>query len=107
VYKRPIRLTSKPAAPRLQLCRPHHDLEAESRRRLDETVTRRTRDVKIIQLTRAAVLTQVTTHAMHHRAQFLNMRSAIQASPPPSSVAEWTSMGDTQVRSLRRTFAAA
>src|SRR5437016_5114088 len=38
---------------------------AEARRRpLDQTVTRQLRDGRTLQLTRAAVLTQVTTHAM-------------------------------------------
>jgi uncharacterized damage-inducible protein DinB len=74
------------------------ELTAEARRRpLDELVTRRTRDGRTIQLTRAAVLTQVTTHGMHHRAQCLNMLRQLGVWPlPPSSVAEWTWMVDTQ-----------
>jgi uncharacterized damage-inducible protein DinB len=76
----------------------NQDLEAESHRRpLEETVTRRTRDGRTIHLTRAAVLMQVTTHAMHHRAQCLNMLRHLGVTPlPPSSVTEWTWLGDTQ-----------
>ena len=65
------------------------------RRPLEEMVTRRTRDGKILQLTRGAVLGQVTTHGMHHRAQCLNMLRRLGVQPlPPSSVAEWTWLGD-------------
>lgn len=69
---------------------------AEARRRpLDEIVTRRTRDGRTIQITRGAVLMQVTTHGMHHRAQCLNMLRQLDVKPlPPSSVAEWTWMGE-------------
>ena len=65
---------------------------AEARRRpLEETVTRRLRDGRTVQLTRAAVFAQVTTHGMHHRAQCLNMLRRLGVNPlPPSSVAEWT-----------------
>jgi uncharacterized damage-inducible protein DinB len=72
--------------------------QAEARRRpLEETVARRTRDGKTLQLTRGAVLTHVTTHGMHHRAQCLNMLRQLGVNPlPPSSVAEWTWLGDTQ-----------
>jgi uncharacterized damage-inducible protein DinB len=66
-----------------------------SRRPLGEIVVRRTATGRTITLTRAAVLVQVTTHAMHHRAQCLNMLRQLGVSPlPPSSVAEWTWMGD-------------
>lgn len=41
-------------------------------------------------LTRGAILTHVTTHGMHHRAQCLNMLRRLGVSPlPPSSVFEW------------------
>jgi uncharacterized damage-inducible protein DinB len=40
---------------------------------------------------------QVTTHAMHHRAQCLNMLRHLGVTPlPPSSVAEWTWLADTK-----------
>jgi uncharacterized damage-inducible protein DinB len=71
---------------------------AEARRRpLDELTTRRLRDGRTLELTRAAVLAQVTTHGMHHRAQCLNMLRQLGISPlPPSSVAEWTWMAEKQ-----------
>lgn len=68
---------------------------AEARRgRLDQTVTR-TRAGKVYTFTRGAILTHVTTHGMHHRAQCLNMLRQLRVTPlPPSSVAEWTWMGE-------------
>lgn len=74
------------------------EFAAEARRRpLDETVTRRMRDGRTFQMTRAAVVTHVTTHGMHHRAQCLNMLRHLGVQPlPPSSVAEWTWLGDTK-----------
>ncbi len=40
--------------------------------------------------TRGAVVTHVTTHGMHHRAQCLNMLRQLEVQPlPPSSVVEW------------------
>ena len=72
------------------------ELAPEARRRpLDELVTRRTRDGRTFQITRAAVFAQVTTHGMHHRAQCLNMLRQLGVKPlPPSSVAEWTRLAD-------------
>jgi uncharacterized damage-inducible protein DinB len=50
---------------------------------------------KVWSFTRAAVLTHVMTHGMHHRAQCLNMLRHVGVSPlPPSSVAEWSRMVD-------------
>src|SRR4051812_16028478 len=50
------------------------EMTFEARRRpLTEIVTRHLRDGSTRDFTRAAVLTHVTTHAMHHRAQCLNM----------------------------------
>lgn len=44
---------------------------------------------------RGAVLTHVTTHGMHHRAQALNMlRQLGVAKLPPSAVLEWMLMAD-------------
>jgi len=75
------------------------EFAAEARRLpLEETVTRRTRDGKTFQITRGAVVAQVTTHGMHHRAQCLSMLRQLGVKPlPPSSVAEWTRTGDAQV----------
>jgi uncharacterized damage-inducible protein DinB len=61
---------------------------------LDGMVSR-VREGKMFQFTRAAVLTHVTTHGMHHRAQCLNMLRQVGVKPlPPSSVSEWTWMAD-------------
>ncbi len=55
----------------------------------------RTRDGKVFQFTRGAVLVHITTHGMHHRAQCLNMLRQLGVTPlPPSSVAEWTRLAD-------------
>ena len=67
------------------------EFAAEARRRpLGEMVTRRMRDGRTFDLTRAAVLAHVPTHAMHHRAQCLNMLRQLGEPLPPNSVAEWT-----------------
>jgi uncharacterized damage-inducible protein DinB len=56
---------------------------------LEETVTR-VRDGKTFTFTRGVVLTHVTTHGVHHRAQCLNMLRHLGAEPlPPSAVTEW------------------
>ena len=74
------------------------ELSAEARRRpLGDTVTRRLRDGRTVQMTRAAVLAHVATHGTHHRAQCLNMLRHLGVQPlPPSSVTEWTWLGETQ-----------
>lgn len=47
---------------------------------------------------RGAVLTHVTTHAVHHRAQALNMLRHLGVRPlPPSSVMEWVDAVDAAV----------
>lgn len=44
---------------------------------------------------RGGVLTHVTTHGMHHRAQCLNLLRQLGVDPlPPSSVVEWMMMAD-------------
>ena len=72
--------------------------EAEARRRpMPEVVTRRLRDGRTVQMTRAAVLVHVATHGMHHRAQCLNMLRQLGAKTlPPSSVTEWTMLGESR-----------
>jgi uncharacterized damage-inducible protein DinB len=68
-----------------------------ARRPLDEIVARRLRTGREVRMTRGAVLTHVTTHGMHHRAQCLNMLRRLGVDPlPPSSVTEWTILGDGQ-----------
>jgi uncharacterized damage-inducible protein DinB len=55
----------------------------------------RERGGKMYTFTRGAVVTHVTTHGMHHRAQCLNMLRHVGVSPlPPSSVLEWMLMVD-------------
>jgi uncharacterized damage-inducible protein DinB len=54
-----------------------------------------TRGGKAYSFPRGGILTHVTTHGMHHRAQCLNMLRHLGAIPlPPSSVAEWMRMVD-------------
>jgi uncharacterized damage-inducible protein DinB len=56
-----------------------------------DAVVARTRDGKATKYTRGGIITHVTTHGMHHRAQALNMlRHLGVGTLPPSSVAEWT-----------------
>lgn len=53
------------------------------------------RDGKHYTFARAGVLTHVTTHAMHHRAQCLNMLRHLGVDPlPHSSIVEWMRMVD-------------
>lgn len=59
-----------------------------------EQVLRRERNGQVSEYTRATVLMHVTTHAMHHRAQCLNMLRHVGVSPlPQSSVVEWSRAG--------------
>jgi len=44
---------------------------------------------------RGAVITHLMTHGVHHRAQCLNMLRHLGVDPlPPSSILEWTMMGE-------------
>ncbi|MDB5321428.1 MAG: DinB family protein [Phycisphaerales bacterium] len=69
---------------------------AEARRgAVGEMVTRTMRSGRTLQFTRGAVVAQVTTHGVHHRAQCLNMLRQLGVTPlPGSSVAEWTWLGE-------------
>ncbi len=61
----------------------------------DELVTG-SRGGRSFTFTRGGVLTHVTTHGMHHRAQCLNMLRQLGVEPlPPSAVVEWILMADT------------
>jgi uncharacterized damage-inducible protein DinB len=61
---------------------------------LDQIVSR-DRGGKTYSFTHGAVITHVTTHGMHHRAQCLNMLRHLGVNPlPQSSVMEWTWTGD-------------
>jgi uncharacterized damage-inducible protein DinB len=63
---------------------------------LDEIV-KRTREGREYSYTRGAVITHVTTHGMHHRAQCLNMLRHLGVKPlPMSSVAEWSLTADAK-----------
>jgi uncharacterized damage-inducible protein DinB len=56
-----------------------------------------TRGGKEYTFTRGGILTHVTTHGMHHRAQCLNMLRQLGVDPlPPSSVLEWMRTVDSQ-----------
>jgi len=60
-----------------------------------EKIAKRVRDGKEFTFTRGVIVMQVLTHAMHHRAQCLNMMKQIGVHPlPPSSVAEWSRLGE-------------
>ena len=51
---------------------------------------------KSYSFSRGAILTHVTTHGMHHRAQCMNILRTLGVDPlPPSSVMEWTMMVDS------------
>ncbi len=69
------------------------DFGAEANRLpLSETITR-SRNGKTYIFTRGMVVTHVTTHGMHHRAQCLNMLRHLGVEPlPASSIAEWARM---------------
>lgn len=61
---------------------------------LDRTVTR-TREGQTYTFTRGGVLTHVTTHGVHHRAQALNvLRQLGVTKSPASAVVEWMRMGE-------------
>ena len=63
---------------------------------LDGLVTR-VRDGKSYTFTRGGVITHVTTHGMHHRAQCLNMLRQLGVTPlPQSSVLQWMLTADSR-----------
>jgi uncharacterized damage-inducible protein DinB len=56
-----------------------------------EQMFSRERGGKVYQFARGMVITHVTTHGMHHRAQCLNMLRHLGVSPlPKSAVVEWS-----------------
>ena len=60
-----------------------------------DTIATAERDGKRYAFARGGVLTHVTTHGMHHRAQCLNMLRQLGVDPlPHSSVVEWMLMVD-------------
>ncbi len=73
----------------------HADFLAHARTGPVDQMFTRERGGKSYTFARGAVLTHVTTHGMHHRAQCLNMLRQLGVSPlPSSSVMEWTFTGD-------------
>ena len=71
------------------------DLEASARAHPTEEEVTGSRGGRSFTFTRGGVLTHVTTHGMHHRAQCLNMlRQLGVESLPPSAVVEWILMVD-------------
>ncbi len=61
---------------------------------LDQVLTP-TRNGRTFTFARGAILTHVTTHAMHHRAQCLNMLRQLGVETlPPVAVVEWMLMAD-------------
>jgi uncharacterized damage-inducible protein DinB len=71
------------------------DFSASARNHpVDEEVTGE-RGGRSFTFTRGGVITHVTTHGMHHRAQCLNMLRQLGVDPlPPSAVVEWILMVD-------------
>lgn len=95
-------LAARPARPRLEtmqhtpaellamLDEIAGDLAANARAHPLEDLVTWERGGKSYTFSRGGILTHVTTHGMHHRAQCLNMMRHLGVSPlPPSSVLEW------------------
>ena len=71
------------------------DLEASAKAYPHDALVSGTRGGSSYTFSRGAVLTHVTTHGMHHRAQCLNMLRHLGVDPlPPSAVVEWTLTAD-------------
>ncbi len=69
------------------------DLAASARAHANEGLVTGARGGREYTFTRGGVLTHVTTHGMHHRAQCLNMLRQLGVEPlPPSAVVEWMLM---------------
>jgi len=72
------------------------DFERSVRGHAHDEVVSRELGGKSYGFTRGGVLTHVTTHGMHHRAQCLNMLRQLGVEKlPPSSVVEWMMMADS------------
>jgi uncharacterized damage-inducible protein DinB len=72
------------------------DMAASAKAQPVDGLVSGTRGGKNYTFTRGGVLTHVTTHGMHHRAQCLNMLRHLGIQPlPPSSVVEWMVTVDT------------
>lgn len=67
------------------------DFAAIARAHPLDGIVNRIRNDKEFSFARAAIITHVATHGMHHRAQCLNMLKQLGVKPlPPSSIAEWS-----------------
>lgn len=72
------------------------DLHSSAHNHPLDGIVSSTRDGKTRSYSRAAVLTHVTTHGMHHRAQALNMLRRLGVSElPPSTIRQWTLFADS------------
>jgi len=72
------------------------DLEASAGAHPADEMVTGSRGGRSFTFTRGGVLTHVTTHGMHHRAQCLNMLRQLGVEPlPPSAVVEWILVADT------------
>jgi uncharacterized damage-inducible protein DinB len=70
------------------------DMEASARAHPNDEVVTGERGGRTYSFLRGGVLTHVTTHGMHHRAQCLNMMRQMGVEFPPSAVVEWIMMVD-------------
>ncbi|GAB5496540.1 MAG: hypothetical protein Phyf2KO_16200 [Phycisphaerales bacterium] len=71
------------------------DFENSARTHPHDGIATGSRGGNSYSFTRGAVLTHVMTHAMHHRAQCLNMLRHLGVEQlPPNSVVEWMLMAD-------------
>ncbi len=72
------------------------DLEASAGAHPTDELVTGSRGGRSFTFTRGGVITHVTTHGMHHRAQCLNMLRQLGVEPlPPSAVVEWILTADT------------
>lgn len=68
----------------------HDDLDAAAKSHPDDETVTGERGGRSYSFKRGAVVTHVTTHAMHHRAQCLNMLRHLGVDPiPHTAVVEW------------------
>ena len=73
------------------------DFESLARSHPVDEIVSGERGGKQYSFTRGTVITHVTTHGMHHRAQCLNMLRHLGIDPlPPSAIVEWSMMVDGQ-----------
>jgi uncharacterized damage-inducible protein DinB len=101
-------MAGKPERPRLEklqhttdqlltlLSEVSEEFDREAHAHALDSTFQRVRDGKTFTFARGAVLTHVTTHAMHHRAQALNMLRHVGVEMlPPSGVVEWVRWVDS------------